>query len=130
FARILRTDADWRHNAHLPRVLKVPQFSEDLPTLLAQFPDARVVLTRRDESELLHSAASLVANQMTIQTDAVDMAWIEQECRGKIALRQDRMDRTLATFGGPLAIVDFATLDQDWEGSVLDIYRQLGLSLS
>ena len=47
FDRILRTDAAHRCNNHLPRVMKVPQFSEDLATLLAQFPDARVVVSRR-----------------------------------------------------------------------------------
>lgn len=130
FARILRMDADWRGNAHLPRVLKVPQFAEDLPALLAQFPDARVIRTHRAEEEVVRSAASLVANQMTIQSDHVDMDWIETEAARKVLLRRERMNAALADFSGPLAQVDFADLDADWEGTIARAYRELGLTLS
>ena len=39
--------------------------------------------------------ASLIANQMAIQSDAADLAWIEQEVERKIAMRQDRMESAL-----------------------------------
>lgn len=129
FGRILRTDANWHRNSAKPRVLKVPQFSEDLPAILAEFPEARVVVTRRDEEDLTSSAASLVANQMTIQSDDVDMDWLLEECRRKIALRQERMDAALAQFSGPLAVVDFEELNADWEAGVTRLYEELGLSL-
>ena len=130
FARMLRTDASWHENAHRPRVLKVPQFAEDLPALLAQFPDARVVMTRRCEGDLVRSSASLVANQMAIQSDNVDYGWIEVEAARKIALRQQRMDAALATFSGPLAEVDFDALDENWEGEIARVYRELGLEMT
>ena len=129
FARILRTDAHFHGNADRPRVLKVPQFAEDLPALLAQFPDARVILTRRDEADMVRSAASLVANQMTIQSDEVDYDWIEAEAARKIALRERRMDAALAGFGGPLSVVEFAALDADWETEVRRIYSDLHMPL-
>lgn len=130
FLRILRTDAMWQANQAIPRVLKVPQFAEDLPALLALFPQARVVLTSRGQEDLAASAASLLANQMTIQSDQVDMDWLFEECRRKIALRQERIVRALANFSGPLAQVDFAALDADWEGAIRQLYRDLGLALS
>jgi hypothetical protein len=130
FARILATDAAHRENADRPRVLKVPQFAEDLPTLLAQFPQARVVVARRDPDDVAHSAASLVANQMAMQSDDADLAWIEAECRRKVALREERMRAALARFVGPLAEVEFAELDRDWESAVSDIYRKLDLPLT
>ncbi|WAT18872.1 sulfotransferase [Aurantiacibacter sp. MUD11] len=130
FARMLRTDAAWHGSAERPRVLKVPQFAEDLPTLLAQFPDARVVLTKRCEEDLVRSSASLVANQMAIQSNAVDYAWIEQEVARKIALRDARMDSALAQFDGALAVVDFDRLNEDWEGEIMRIYRDLDLPFS
>jgi len=130
FARVLATDAAWHRNAALPRVLKVPQFAEDLPALLAQFPDARVVRTHRDPADTLASSVSLVANQMTMQSDAVDLAWIEDECRRKLALREARMDAALADFSGPLAEVDFAALDADWAGEIARVYAVLGLNFS
>lgn len=130
FSRILRTDAASHGNAHLPRVLKVPQFAEDLPTLLAEFPDARLVLTSRDSADITSSAASLVANQMTIQSDHADMEWIMQECRRKIALRESRMHSAVAAFDGPLAFVDFAAFDGDWQGEIARVYQALGLEFS
>lgn len=130
FSRILRTDAATHGNAHLPRVLKVPQFAEDLPTLLAQFPNARVVMTSRDRADIASSAASLVGNQMTIQSDHADMDWIIAECARKIALREERMAAAIATFKGPLAVVDFEALASDWQGEMTRTYRLLGLEFS
>jgi len=130
FARILATDAHNHGNADQPRVLKVPQFAEDLPALLEEFPGARVVLTKRCDQQTAASAASLVANQMTIQSDDVDLDWIEQEMDRKIALRQDRMDAALATYSGPLAQVEFAALTHDWEAEVERIYSAIGVTLS
>lgn len=129
FARILSTDAHNHGNANRPRVLKVPQFAEDLLALLAQFPDARVVLTRRCDQQTAKSAASLVANQMTIQSDDVDMDWIEQEMARKIALRQNRMDAAVAEFSGPQTSVDFDALGTDWEAEISRVYADLGLTL-
>ena len=130
FGRILRTDAHFHRNAAMPRVLKVPQFAEDLPALLAEFPDARVIMTRRDEADMVRSAASLVANQMAIQSDVVDYAWIESEAARKIALREERMEEALADFSGPLACVEFAALDTDWEGEMARVYAELGLEFT
>lgn len=130
FANMLRTDANWHGNADRPRVLKVPQFAEDLPALLAEFPDARVVMTSRCPQATAASAASLVANQMAMQSDDVDFDWIEREVRRKIALRQDRMDAALGNFGGPLAVVEFERLTADWEAEAARIYADIGLPLS
>lgn len=129
FARILSTDASNHGNAHRPRVIKVPQFAEDLPALLAQFPDALVVRTHRCRDELAKSAASLVANQMTIQSDDVDMEWIEGEVARKIALREGRMDNALSVHTGPVAHVEFGALSQDWRGEISGLYDSLGLTL-
>jgi len=130
FARLLATDAATRANAALPRVLKVPQFAEDLPALLREFPAARVVVARRAHEDVVASAVSLVANQMALQSDKVDLAWIEAECRRKVLLREARMEEALDTFAGPLAEVDFAALDDDWEGEMARAYRALGLPLT
>lgn len=130
FTRVLRTDAHWHENAHQPRVLKVPQFSEDLPALLAQFPGARVVRTNRCPNDTAASAASLVANQMTMQSDAVDYAWIEAEVSRKIALREKRMDEALAQYDGPLSTIDFDALNRDWETEIRRVYQDLSMPLT
>ncbi|WP_082126458.1 sulfotransferase family protein [Aurantiacibacter marinus] len=129
FARILSTDAHYHGNADRPRVLKVPQFAEDLPALLAQFPNARVILTKRCDQQTANSAASLVANQMTIQSDDVDMDWIEAEMGRKISLRQSRMDAAIANFTGPKTTVDFDALGDDWKDVIGQVYSDLGILL-
>lgn len=130
YARILRTDAANRGNASRPRVMKVPQFAEDLATLLETFPDARVVLAEREDEDVIASSASLVANQMTLQCDHVDLDWIEGEWARKIALRHDRTGAALREFEGRIALADFAALGDDWQAEIARIYEALGLSLS
>lgn len=130
FARTLRTDAVLMKNAHLPRVLKCPQFAEDLPALLTQFPDARVVVTRRDGDAVLASTVSLVASQMAYQSDHADIGVIEAEWRRKLALRDARMASALADWQGPLAEVHFDDLNADWEGAIARVYAALELDLT
>jgi hypothetical protein len=62
FVRLFRTDAFVRGNAARPRVMKVPCFAEDLATLFKLFPDARLVVARRDAEDVLASTVSLIAN--------------------------------------------------------------------
>ncbi|MGL5838539.1 MAG: sulfotransferase [Sphingorhabdus sp.] len=130
FRRILATDAAHRGNAHLPRIMKVPAFTEDLPALLSQFPGARIVIAQRNRREVEASAISLVANQMAIQTDSADLDWIESECRRKITLRETRLAVALQTFDGPLVHMDFAELNENWEAAMKRAYASLGLRLT
>ena len=130
FARILRTDAAHHGSAHKPRVMKVPQFAEELPALLAQFPDARLVVAGRHDEDVLRSSMSVVANQMTIQCDDVDLQWIEAEWRRKLELRHTRVQSALAEFDGPVAHVHFDELGADWESEISRIYAELNIALS
>lgn len=129
FARILATDAAHHGNASRPRVMKVPQFAEDLPALLALFPDARLAVARRDTDDVLASTLTLIANQMTIQSDAADIGWIEVEWRRKIALREARMAAALAAHDGVVAELDYEALDANWELEIGQAYRSLALEL-
>ena len=130
FARLLRTDAGQHGHGARPRILKVPQFAEDLPALLEQFPDARLVVSRRCSEETFRSSVSLVANQMVIQSDHVDLGWIEQEWRRKITLRQSRMEAALTDFAGQVALIDFDQLESDWEGAMHQLYGTLDMTIS
>jgi hypothetical protein len=130
FARILRTDAAVMGNAGRPRVLKCPQFAEDLPALLNQFPDARVIASRRDSGEVLASSVSVVAGTMAYMTGAASIETIEREWQRKLALRKARMSEALANFAGPLAQVQFTGLNRDWRGEMKQVYAALGLDLN
>jgi len=130
FARILRMDAATMGDATRPRVLKCPQFSEDLPALLAQFPDARLVVARRDAAEVLDSSVSLVASQSGMQSDSADLGRLTAEWQRKLALRQQRIECALGTFEGRVAHVDFARLNADWEREIAQVYAALDIPLS
>jgi hypothetical protein len=130
FARVLRTDAATRANAHKPRVLKVPVFSENLPELLVQFPDARLIVAQRSPEEVHRSAVSLVANQMAVQSDTCDLAAIEAEWRRKIDLREERREAALRDWHGPITRLTFEELNADWEAAIARAYRELGLELN
>lgn len=130
FARILATDAAHRGIADKPRVLKVPAFAEDLATLLALFPDARLVLAEREHEAVLKSAISLAANQMAMQSDSCCLDQIEARWRHKIALREARMAAALAQWQGPVARACFDALNADWEAAIAGIYADLGLTLT
>ena len=129
FARILRTDAAARGNGDRPRVLKCPQFAEDLPGFCDSFPEARLVVARRDRADVLASTVSMVAAQSAFQSDSRDADAIEKEWRRKIALRERRMSDGLERFEGPVAEVAFDRLNADWQAVVEDIYAALGLDL-
>jgi len=130
FVRILRGDAALMRDGERPRVLKCPQYAEDLPALLAQFPDARVVVTRRASSEVLASTVSVIASQMAWQSDHASLEWIEGEWRRKLAMREQRLERALADFHGPLAEVEYLDLNRDWRGEIARVYAALGLELT
>ncbi len=129
FDRILRTDASHRGVADKPRVMKVPAFAEDLEVLLAQFPDARLLITERDHKAVHRSAVSLSANQMAVQCDSCDLERIEGFWRRKIALREARLAMALADWKGPLAQLSFDELNEDWESAISKCYDALGLAL-
>ncbi|WP_454597260.1 sulfotransferase family protein [Qipengyuania sp. SM2507] len=130
FARILRSDAAATGNAGLPRVLKCPQYSEALPALLDQFPEARIVVAQRDDEAVLESSISMVASQSAFQSDHADLAAIRLEWRRKIALREARTEAALADFAGPLARVGFEELSKDSEATLQRVYKDLGIELS
>lgn len=130
FRRILQTDAAHRGLAGKPRVLKVPAFAEDLSTILALFPDARLVLAEREHEAVLKSAISLAANQMAMQSDTCCLDQIEARWRHKIALREARMAAALEGWNGPQARACFDALNADWEAAIAGIYADLGLTLT
>lgn len=130
FRRILQTDAHTRRLAAKPRVLKVPAFAEDLATILALFPEARLVLAHRDHEAVLKSAVSLAANQMAVQSDTCDLAAIEARWRHKIAMREQRIAAALDGWQGPVARASFDDLNTGWESAITRVYADLGLALT
>jgi len=131
FRRMLQTVA-WlrRDDGTRPWILKVPQFSQDLPALLHAFPDARLVCVSRDCAQVIASSASLVRNQMAVQSDAVDPLWIGREWTRKVALREQRMRDARARASVPQVELAFEDVSRDWRGEIEKVYRMIGLPLT
>ncbi len=113
-----------------PWILKLPQFTQDAEALLEVFPEARLVVLDRDPAALVASSASLVFNQMTIQSDEADRHWIGREWLHKIALRHQRMRRALAGHRGPVVELAFDAVGRDWRTAMRRTYRMLGMDLT
>lgn len=130
FHRLLKTVAWLRRDGDArPWILKVPQFSQDLAAVLHTFPDARLIFLARDPQQVIASSASLVRNQMALQSASVDPEWIGREWTRKVTLRHRRT--TLARAQSDAAQVDVAydDVEQDWESETTRVYRMLGMTL-
>ncbi|WP_166038028.1 sulfotransferase [Sphingosinicella sp. YJ22] len=130
FRRLLQTIAWLRgESGGRPWILKLPQMTQDLASVLAIFPDARLVCLDRPAPALVASSASLVLNQMQVQSNAVDPHWIGREWLRKVALRRRRTDDARAGFGGPQIDVSFDEIGADWRAAMRKVYRILDLPL-
>jgi hypothetical protein len=116
--------------ADRPWILKVPQFTQDLPALLRVFPDARVIHLRRDPADVVASSTSLVCNQMQIQSHHVDARWVAREWARKVALRERRVEAARGGAGAAEVEVSFDDVTRDWHGEMRRVYRLLGLPLT
>jgi hypothetical protein len=113
-----------------PWILKLPQFSQDLGPLLETFPDARVVSLHRDPVSVVGSSASLVHNQMTVQSDHVDRDWIGQEWLRKVGLRRRRTVADLSRYDPAAIDVTYDDMQADWRGEMRRVYQMLECPIS
>jgi hypothetical protein len=131
FRQWLQTIAWQRGDPALPFVLKAPQFLEDLEPLLTVFPEARLVCLERDPLEVVGSSASLVWNQMKLQTDRLDPHWVGAEWLRK-TVRRERIAHQVrdASPHVPAIVIDFEAMNRDWRGEIRRLYAFLDLELS
>jgi hypothetical protein len=64
-----------------------------LPTLLATYPDARIVVCHRDPIAMLSSVTSLTATLRWAHADSVDLADVAREQSDTFAAQCDRLTR-------------------------------------
>jgi hypothetical protein len=114
-------------------VLKAPSHLATLPTLLAEYPDARLVFTHRDPLAVMGSITSLVATLRWMRTDAVDYDAIVRGYAAGIAAQLEQMMRWRD--GGVIpaaqaADVRYEDLVRDPLGAVRALYDAFDLRLS
>lgn len=131
FRRLLQT-IGWARgdDPATPWLLKVPQFMQDLPALLAEFPDARLLCLDRDPAAVVASSASLVWHQRRVHSRRADRYEIGREWLYKTALRGSRAAAArTANAHVPQLDIDYAAVDADWRAEMHRIYAFLGLDL-
>lgn len=130
-ARLLRLIGWWRgEHPSKPWLLKTPQHMGHLPALLAALPGARLIVTARDPATVVASSASLAWNQMLIQTDHLDPAWVGREWLHKSAWRAAALARDRAALQADSIDVPFSEVETDAMGAVARIYRWLDRPLA
>jgi len=117
-------------DAARPWVLKAPQLMEDLDLFLDEFPDARLICLNRDLDRVVGSTASLVWNQMRIQSDSACPKWAGAEWLRKTQ-RRERLSRAVRASRPDVPQIDvsFSAMDRDWACEMQRIYRFLGMEL-
>ena len=128
FARILRTDAAIHGTEVRPRILKCPQFSEDLRALLHEFPDAKIVHCQRENAATLASSVSMVASQQAYQSDIHSADELHREWERKMALRDKASARALSDSSAPTARMCFQQLNDKPHEALCKAYAEIGLT--
>jgi Sulfotransferase family len=122
-----------RRGRNVHWVLKSPVHVSALPTVLAVYPDARLVITHRDPLTVLASLTSLVATLRWAHSDRVDFAEIGRYHEDIWTTALDDLT-TAATDGtlDPARVhhVHYADFVEDQIGVIDELYRALGASLT
>lgn len=114
-----------------PYILKTPQHMQDLTALLAIFPDARLIFLDRDPVKTVASGASLVWNQMVIQSDSVDPVWIGEEWLHKTSWRIEATRQARRAIPAHRQMdAGFEEMNVDWQGTMKRIYAFLDRDLT
>jgi Sulfotransferase family len=112
-------------------VLKSPQHLEQIPALLATFPDATFAITHRDPVSVIQSAATMLAygdrmRRPTIEPEALAEYWVDRVDR---LLRACVRDRDLLPPERSIDVV-FHEFMADDVGMVERIYERAGLAMT
>lgn len=115
-------------------LLKAPNHMNQLPTLLREYPDARIVQTHRDPIKCMASAANLLGTLFWMRSDkGFDATAFEDVVMGEATAA--RLERVMqwrddgVVPAGQIADSRYQDLMEDPLAAVRHIYAQLGRSL-
>jgi hypothetical protein len=111
--------------------LKMPSHALHLETLLATYPDARLIWTHRDPLMATGSFCSLLSLGHKAFLGRVDSEWLGENCSWQAVQHANRIMDARAKVGHDRIIdVHYADLMRDPLGSVRTLYRALGDELT
>lgn len=114
-----------------PFVLKTPQHMQDIMALHRVFPQSPMIFLHRDPVQLVGSGASLAWNQMVIQSDDVDPAWVGREWLHKTRFRLEVVAEARRRIPARLQFdLDYEEVNADWRDAVARTYDFLGRELT
>jgi hypothetical protein len=114
-------------------ILKAPSHMSCLPSLFAEYPDARVIMTHRDPVKVLASTANMLATLRWQRSDRVDHEEIAQTIGFGYPILLDMVvqQRDSGEIPGDRFVdVRFADLMADHLATIRGLYEQLGLELT
>lgn len=121
FLQLLQADAPGTWN------LKMPSHALWLQTLLAVYPDARLVWTHRDPFTALGSFCSIIELSHQAHTAEVDRAWIGQNCAWQAREHAQRIMAARDELGEDRIVdVHYDRLVHDPLGEMRALYAALG----
>ena len=110
-------------------VLKWPCHLVALEAILANYPDARFIVTHRDPVQVLASNCSLAAMLRQSTAESVDLAEIGQQMKGMLHVYLDRLVAFDAQHGERVAHVDYRTAVDEPERAVALSLGKLGIAM-
>ncbi|MFT5201973.1 MAG: hypothetical protein ACI9C1_001355 [Candidatus Aldehydirespiratoraceae bacterium] len=131
FHRRLLQHLQWRDPGQW--ILKAPAHLSCLPSLFAEYPDARVIHTHRDPLKVLASTANMLATLRWQRSDRVDHEEIAQTIGFGYPVLLDMVieQRDSGEVPGDRFVdVRFADLMADHLATIRTLYGKLGLELS
>jgi hypothetical protein len=104
---------------------------QDIMALHRVFPRSPMIFLHRDPVQLVGSGASLAWNQMVIQSDEVDPAWVGREWLHQTRLRLEVVAEARRRIPARLQFdLDYEEVNADWRDAVARTYDFLGRDLT
>jgi hypothetical protein len=119
----------WRWRAER-LLLKDPYHIWNLESLLAVFPDARIIQTHRDPVKVLPSFASLCAIVRSLHRDAVDLERLGRYWMSEMCVAVERASSARSSGRGVFYDVRYLRLMQDPLATVREIYQRFEIAWS
>lgn len=110
-------------------LLKSPAHLWTLDTLLAEYPDATIVVTHRDPLKVLASVTAMARHLRSMASDAPEFTEIAQEYREQILVglnREMRLRDEGAVPADRVVDIRFADFMSDQFGTIRRLYERLG----
>jgi hypothetical protein len=125
FLQLLQADAPGIWN------LKMPSHALWLDTLLATYPDARLVWAHRDPFTATSSFCSILSMAHMGYTGKVDHEWLGEDCSYQAVLHLDRIMDSREKLGHDRIVdVHYADVTRDPMGAIRKLYADLGDTLT